>query len=91
MLIFLSTYSLKSSLKSKTNPKYFWLAASYTLAPLNTNEEILKRVGKVAGNSSIIFANTYFVEDLFTASSENMSFRQAKSKFICPQVEKFEQ
>ena len=59
--------------------------------PLNTNEEVFKRVGKVAGNSSIIFANTYFVEDLFTASSENMSFRQTKSKFICPQVEKFEQ
>ena len=77
MLIFLPTYSLKSSLESKTNPKYFWLAASCTLVPLNTNEEVFKRVAEVAGNSSMTFANSYFVEDLFTASSENMFFRQA--------------
>ena len=38
MLILLSICSVKLSLKSQINPKYFWLVASCTLELFNSNE-----------------------------------------------------
>ena len=42
-------------------------------------------------NSSLIFTNIYFVEDLSKTASENISIQLAKSKYVSPKVRNFEQ
>ena len=41
-------------------------------------------------DSSMIFTDTYFVEDLSKAASENISFQLAKSQYTCLKVGNFE-
>ena len=38
----------------------------------------------------MIFMNTYFVEHLSKAASENIYFQPAKSKYVCQKVGNFE-
>ena len=38
----------------------------------------------------MIVMEVYFVEELLKAAPENISFRPAKSKYICPKVGNFE-
>ena len=38
----------------------------------------------------MFFTNTYFVEDLSKAPSENIYFQRAKSKYVCSKVVNFE-
>ena len=45
----------------------------------------------ISSDSCMIFTDTYFAGDLSKVASENISFRLAKRKYICPKVGNFEQ